>query len=190
MAVNRGYQLRFYEQDPTVKFAVEFLLTFPDAVQERIGGGLSQIAVRDYKVTQLLKSLGKEKILALYALQKKRRAYDQIQTIHQTMAYLLVLPDERRREFASQVSELTTFVYEYMKDCEGYNASPQLEVLEKLITLYLQQGSQYVSMFIKALRGILQKQMAEMIAVDQNPEIRQSEAMLKALDSDLTLREQ
>jgi hypothetical protein len=184
MSVN-GYKLRFYEQDPTVKFAIEFLFTFPKTFQGIIAGGFNQIAVRDYQANQLVKSVGKEKVLALYALRQKRRAYDRMPNVHEAMRYLMILPDESRRSFALRLNEVTAPAYEYLKDCQTFQAIPQAEVLEKMMGLYVQQGSPYVSLFVQAVRNTLKKSM-------QGKESSQQKAFLEKLKdtrSDLTLKE-
>lgn len=167
-----AYKLRFYEQDPSVKFSIEFLFTFPQSVQTIIARGFGQIAVRDYKAHQVLnnetKSLGKDKILALYALRQKRRSYDKNQTVHQAMSYMMVLPEESRRSLAQRLSELSSFIYEYIKDCQIAGDIPQVEILDNLTDLYVREGSIYVSQFLKLLRTRLEA--AALAAKDTQPE--------------------
>lgn len=156
MSTANSYKLRFYEQDPTVKFAVEFLFTFPRSVQSIIGKGFKQIAEQDYQAQHRLhnlKSLGKDAVLALYALQQKRRAYDKNPPIHQAMSYLMVLAPENRRELALKLNGLTGIAYEYFRDCHIAESIPQMEQLTTLTSLCVKEGKTSAIRFLKSLHA-------------------------------------
>jgi hypothetical protein len=148
------YSMRFYEKDPGVKFTVEFLLAFPPSIQSIVSNGFSRMAIKDHKANlwmQNLKSLGTEKVLALYALKKKRRAYDQNPETHQAMAYLFVLPPEGQKAIVSKLNELLDFVQDYLKECRSYNFLPQREMLEKITDTYVEHGAPAATMLLKAI---------------------------------------
>jgi hypothetical protein len=188
-----AYKLRFYEEDPSVKFSIEFLFTFPQSVQTIIARGFGQIAVRDYKAQQVLnntKSLGKEKILALYALRQKRRTYDQNPTVHQAMGYMMVLPDDCRRGLAQRLSELSGFIYEYIKDCQLAGDIPQVEILDNLTDLYVREGSVYVSQFLKLLRTKLEAAATAAKSLKPNPTPTSHLELIKDAGSGLSVKEE
>lgn len=140
-----NYKLRFYEKEPTVKFAVEFLFAFPPVIQTILSNSFSQLAVRDYRANHLLKnfkSLGSEKVLALYMLQKKRRTYDQNPSLHQAMGYLMVLPVESQKKLSVQLNELMAITQEYLQICRQFHAPPEKETLEALTQCYVHEGNE------------------------------------------------
>jgi hypothetical protein len=186
MSTASSYKLRFYEQDPTVKFAVEFLFTFPRSVQSIIGKGFGQIAARDYRAQHMLndvKSLGKETVLALYALQQKRRAYDKTPAIHQAMSYMMVLSSESRKSLALKLNGLTGLVYEYLRDCRVAGSIPQTELLEALTSLYVEEGNASAARFLKDLHASV---LPVTLVSEEKPRLRE---LIREPQSGLRIRE-
>ncbi len=138
-----SYKLRFYEEDPTVKFSVEMLFSFPEGIKTLIASGCNKVAMKDYKAHELLtelKSIGSEKVISLHKAKLKRRSYDQNPTIHQVMLYILILSPESRKEMAGKMSELMELMQGYLQLCRAFKVAPQKEVFEKISDAYAQQG--------------------------------------------------
>jgi len=82
---------RFYDQEPSVSQAVELLLVLPQEMQSIIADGISLIAEQEFRANELmkeLKSLGTEKVLAVYKSKQKKRAYDKNHAVHRAINYL------------------------------------------------------------------------------------------------------
>jgi hypothetical protein len=154
---------RFYESDPTVKQAVDVMLLFPAEIQEVIGQGFSQIAERDFKADELMnnyRSMGADKVLALYKSKKKQRAYDKNPAVHQAVNYLMLMTPENRRFLAIQVVELMGFMQEYLKACRQYQQPAQAQVAKGITETYVKKGPAEAQAFLKALVSEFQKRLS------------------------------
>ena len=146
---------RFYEKDPTVKRSVETLLALPFDVQTIVAEGSVLIAERECQAATVLtniKSLGTEKVLALYKSRQQRREYDKNRTVHRMMAYLMALTPEHQNLLARKMIELTGFANDYLQVCEQQSEAPQNEVLESISSTYVRFGPRHAKAFVMAIK--------------------------------------
>jgi hypothetical protein len=102
-------QKRFYESDPVLQEAVRHLLLFPDGIQTILASGISNIIEQNDRTKEHLhesKTLGREKILALYKSHGKQRSYDNNPAMHKLMNDLMMMDSENRQSIAKQMIEL------------------------------------------------------------------------------------
>jgi hypothetical protein len=153
---------RFYEDHPTVKTAVESLFLFPDDIQRIIARGFSIIAERDCNALELLKefrTLGSERVLALYKSKKKQRKYDQNPIVHEAMNYMLVMNEKSRVFLASKVIELVGFMQTYLKLCKQYATAPETEAIEAISHTYVEHGPEKAKAFLSQLDSEFKKRL-------------------------------
>ena len=134
---------RFYEKDPTVSKLVKLLDIFPTPVQTIILEGMIEHAERAFKAKELLhalRTLGSEKVLALFQSKKKRRRYDADPTYHQAMNYLLILSDEDRLFFSTQIMTIMNFFSDYLKACKLHKQETSTVHFKKLKDTYIHSG--------------------------------------------------
>ena len=146
---------RFYDQDVNVSNAVEMFLLFPETLQEIIAEGLAQIAEIEYQANEALKdirSLGTERVLALYKSKQKKRKYDQNPTVHKAMNYLMVISPENRHFLANRIIELMGYIQDYLKTCQMYTTSPEADKVQVLTDLYVQLGSDECRKFLTSVQ--------------------------------------
>lgn len=155
---------RFYEEDPTVRKAVESLFLFPDDIQKIIAKSFSLIAKRDCNAEELLKefrTLGSDRIMALYKSKRKQRHYDRIPAVHDALNYLLVMNPESRIFLAAKVIELVSLMQDYFKLCKQYTEPPNLELIENLSTVYIERGRKAVIAFMQQVETQLQNALKQ-----------------------------
>lgn len=153
---------RFYDLDVNVAQAVQLLMLFPDEIQSIIADGLSYIAEREFKANEILKelkSLGRDKVLAIYNSQKKRRDYDKNPSVHRAMNYLMILSDENRRFIAQQIIGLMGYLQNYLKACRKYESSASLDTMESITGVYLELGVQEVQQLIRAIESEFKRRL-------------------------------
>lgn len=153
---------RFYEKDPLVKQAVDAMFLFPPEVQVIIASGFSLIAESDCKAKELMndsKSLGTEKVLALYKSKQKRRPYDFDPTLHQAMNYLMIMSEENRRFLATKIIEMIGFMQDYLKVCQEYTEAPQSQTIEGITKTYSRQGPTEAKAFINSVKAEFERKL-------------------------------
>lgn len=142
---------RWYDREPLVKQSIELLATFPDHVLTALAEGVNTVIEREYKVQELLRafrSLGQEKVLALYKSKKKLRTLDQNPAMHQTVNYLYIIADESKNQIAQQVLDLVSIVYDYLQLCKKSDVTPSIQNIVRI-------RDEYVSQDIYAARHVL-----------------------------------
>lgn len=134
---------RFYDQDPLLSQAVGLLLVLPGEVQTLTADSISRIAEAEYRTNELIqdaKTLGSDKILALYKSKQKKRDYDQNPAIHRALTYLMLLSNENRRLIAHRIVGLISHLQEYLKSCRMFSILPTFEQMQDVSNAYLKLG--------------------------------------------------
>lgn len=135
--------VRFYEKNPTVNQAVTNLLSFPTDIRSVMAKGMCAIAEADFNAhihIKDLKSLGKDKVLALYKSQDKRREYDKDPYLSKAMNYLMILDPSNQFFLALKVNDLIGMVQEFISLCNDYAQTVQLEIVERITNIYVRCG--------------------------------------------------
>jgi hypothetical protein len=136
---------RFYDHDPTTSQAVELMFKFPSNFQIIIGKGISMIAEREFRAFELLqsyKSLGADKILAMYKTKKKLRHYDNEPILHEAMLYLSLLTPENQVLISLKIIQLVGFMEKYLQICLKNKQPPEAGQAEKLRDTFVQLGEE------------------------------------------------
>lgn len=145
---------RFYDQDPSVSQAIELLLVFPEDMQAVIADGLSTIAEQEFQANEIIndfKSLGTEKVLAIYKSKQKQRSYDNNPTVHRALNYMMILSPENRLFISKRIIELIGYLQDYLKTCKLHEATPTLPSVERIRDVYIQFGPEDASRFLQAM---------------------------------------
>lgn len=135
--------VRFYEKNPAVNQAVTNLFSFPADIRSVMAKGMCAIAEADFNAhihIQDLKSLGKDKVLALYKSQDKRREYDKDPYLSKAMNYLMILESSNQFFLALKVNDLIGVVQEFISLCKEYAQTVQLEIIERITNVYVRCG--------------------------------------------------
>jgi hypothetical protein len=147
---------RFYDQDTNVSQAVELLLVLPQDMQSIIADGISLIAEQEFRANELmneLKSLGTEKVLAVYKSKQKKRAYDKNQAVHRAINYLMVLSENNRLWISKRIVGLMAYLQDYLKTCRLYSVQPTQQSVDQLTTVYVKFGPDEVKSYLKAVEA-------------------------------------
>jgi hypothetical protein len=149
-------QQRFYDLDISMSQAVALLLLFPDEMQAVIADGLSYIAEKEFRANDIireLKSLGRDKVLAIFNSKRKRREYDQNAAVHRALNYLLVLSEENRQLISRKILSLMGYLQEYLHTCRTYDNVPSLETFESITAAYIQLGAMEAKKLLTSLES-------------------------------------
>lgn len=142
---------RFYDGEPSTSQAVDLMLKFPDELQTVLANSMSMVAEGDYKADEILndlKSLGTEKVLALYKSKQKKRDYDKNPSFHRAMNYMMVMTPQNRQAISGKVLVLMGHVQEYLKVCKEKGVNPSVSTIENLAEVYVKQGNDQAKSFI------------------------------------------
>lgn len=134
---------RWYDKEPQVRQSIELLGSFPDHVLTVLAEGVNAVIERECQVHDMLrsfKSLGQEKILALYKSKKKLRALDKNPVMHQTVNYLFVIAAENRTRIAVQVLDLVSILHDYLLVCKKSGVDPTIQNIVRIRDEYVVHG--------------------------------------------------
>jgi predicted hydrocarbon binding protein len=131
---------RWYDKNPKLSRYINLLLDYPDDFQVTLSEGIAFFIEKEYKdrgyLTDL-KSLGKEKVMALYKSKGRKRKYDKNPTVHKAMTYLFILPHEEQEYVMDTFANLFEFVESYLVQCRNRNETPTLSHLRELTKIYI-----------------------------------------------------
>jgi hypothetical protein len=145
---------RFYDQDPVVSQAVKLLLLLPGEIQTLAAECLSKIAETEYRIIEMLqetKSLGSDKIMALYKSKHKKREYDQNPAMHRALNYLMLLTVENRRLLSHRVVGLISHLQDYLRSCQKFSILPTYQQMGDVATAFMQRGPEEATHLIQAM---------------------------------------
>lgn len=147
---------RFYDRDVNVSRAVQLLLLLPFEMQTIIADGISSIAEQEFRANKLMreiKTLGTEKVLALYKSKQRKRDYDKNPAVHKAINYLLVLSDENRAWIALRIIGLIGCLQDYLRTCRTYAELPHREAVDSLTSIYVECGPDQVKVYLKTIEA-------------------------------------
>ena len=142
-----GQGQRWHDNRGELSRAVELLESIPPEIRHHIAEALTGKADKDFNAGEILtslKSLGKEKILALHQTRKKRRSYDQDPHLHKIVNTFLVLPDDAQEGLAATFLEFTDLMVDYMANCDCLDTEPSEQDLLEMCKRFIEEGPQAV----------------------------------------------
>lgn len=145
---------RWYDHEPKTATAINMLLLFPKEVQRVLGNGVCSLAEGEFEVNSLLenlRSLGSEKVLALYKSKEKRRKYDQLPGMHASVNYLYLMPPQNRGLLVDKVRELTNNVAQYLQMCKTTTHEAAVREIDELTKTYVKNGMQSAQNLIRRI---------------------------------------
>lgn len=139
---------------------VELLLRFPANIKAVLAKAFCVIAEREFNTHEKIrdfKSLGKEKVLALYKSQSQRRSYDNDPNMRRAMNYLMILDSSDQFFLASKLMELMEVTRDYLVICKRYASSPQVAVVENIARAFIEEGAREARAFLRAIHQEFQR---------------------------------
>ena len=156
---------RWHDNRGDLTLMVDLLEHIPEEVIPLIADGLTAKANKDFQASEILsslKSLGKDKIMALHQSKKKQRSYDKDPNLHNIMTHFFVLPDKIQDVLASQFLMFTERIVDYLAVCDSFGLEPQQEELRRMRDLFVEHGADAVDAYLaKIHKPYLDKLMAE-----------------------------
>jgi len=151
---------RWYDiHSDTAKF-IETISVFPNDVQSIVCNALTHMADVEFHASELIhryKSIGKERVLALYQSKKKRRKYDQNPFVHTTMNYGAILSDEQRTILMAKATEVIYVTLEYFGLCTTFETQPELSEITRLAEETIQNGGKSARAYLAEVKTVFQK---------------------------------
>ncbi len=146
---------RWYDQDKSVSTAINLTLGMPDEILNVISQGVIILAENEFKAKELLqnfKSLGTDKILALYRSKEKKRTYDKDPTVHKMVNYLYVMSPENQHFMAQHIIIIIKHVQHYLQLCAESEIAPQRKELEGITQAYAISGDEAAKEMLTSIR--------------------------------------
>jgi hypothetical protein len=145
---------RWHDNRGELSVAVELLESIPPEILPYIAAGLSDRMDREFNASAILsglKSLGKDRVMALHQARKKQRSYDQDPHLHQIVNTFLVLPKESQETVAAQFLDFTALMVDYMATCDAFGVVSKPEDLDKMRQYYVETGPSSVKAYIETI---------------------------------------
>lgn len=161
-AVTEETYQRWYDKSPVLNQSVSTLTRFPQGIQSLIASEMNTMAEERYDIKYNLKSLGKDKVLALHKAQNKRREYDSDPDVFKTFSYWYVLPEQERYHFASQIMGTSSAVYRFLKVSSEYRHSFEEQDLQFIIHSWIWEGEEKTAALIDQYQDKLRTQRIEL----------------------------
>ncbi len=135
---------RWYDKNPATSKALSFMFELPDGMMVIVCDGIIHLVERDLKEKEDLRSyrsLGSEKVLALYKSKQRNRNYDKNPTVHKMVNYLYQLTDENRQFMAHHLLTLIRLVQTYLEACQKNDYPSQLDDVREVVSTYVFKNS-------------------------------------------------
>ncbi len=186
---------RFYDQDPAISRAVEVLMLLPEEMQSIIADGMSLIAEEEFKANELLndfRSIGTDKVLAIYKSKQKKRKYDKNPSTHRAMNYMMVLSPENRLLISKKIVELMGYVQDYLKACQANHVDADNLVVGNLTDVYVKFGSDETRQFLRAVQQEFKRKLESEPVVPPKPkdDDKQSNGFVKQVNLQEAIRDE
>lgn len=155
--MEKGSQKRWYDHDTHVATAVDLVMKFPPEIQSIIFKGIYMLAEKEFRANELMnefKTLGTEKVLAMYKSKEKKRIYDQDPNTHKAMNYLYLLSEQNRKLMAHHILSLMGVMQDYLKVCQNAKQAPKSGEVASLTDSYVDSGIQAAKSMLAELENI------------------------------------
>jgi hypothetical protein len=154
-ASNTGSNQRWYDAYPDLQKSLVIMASFPPEILDIVAQGIVEIAERDcwaHQAINAVKSLGKEKVLALHKSKARRRFYDHNPQLHKAMNYIFVLSEGKRQYVCQKMKALIEYVFDYLKTCDEFKALPNADNIGELANTFVRKGSPATATFLEGVR--------------------------------------
>lgn len=111
---------RWYDNTPSIKAQYDTLTGMPEKLQTLMADALLWIMICQGKVSTKGKpfvSIGTEKVVGLHQSKKKRRSYDQNQSLHDALNSFYLLTPEDQSIVSDSMWELLALIQHYYASC-------------------------------------------------------------------------
>lgn len=152
---------RWYDVSPVLKQSVITFTRFPIGIQSIIAIEMNEMAEQRYDIKYKLKSLGKDKILAMHKAQSKQRSYDTCPHVSKTFNYWFILPDQERLNFASQIMGTSSAVYRFLKVAQEHKYTFEEQDLKRVVSSWIWEGEASTSKLIDEYQDRLRTRAIE-----------------------------
>lgn len=147
---------RWHDNRGELSEVIALLELIPLEALPYIVEGISQRAEQQYQLSsalQTLKTVGQDKVLALYKSKNRRRSYDRDPDLHKIVNYFFVLSEEKQEKLANELLRFSEYLVDYLATCEAFDLKPKPEELDEIKRRFIQQGPQPVQEFINGIHG-------------------------------------
>lgn len=151
---------RWYDQDELIAYFVHTMEAFPNEVQKIIAEGITQLADDQFQANEILESrrtIGREKVLALFKSKQYQRKYDGQPLFHKAMNYFFILNERNRKTIVQKSNEVLNFSVDYFQMCETYEQDPDLKQVSTITHSCLREGGEKAQLFLRGVKEAFQR---------------------------------
>jgi hypothetical protein len=131
--VTEHYAKRWYDPDEKLSYSVRVLEKLPEALIDPVCTSVIALAEFEHALHKTLKTLGHEKLMALYKSKQKLRDLDKILTFHSMMNYLSSSPSHVCKALAEHLYEFVQKTEHYLTQCSTRYLLPNGNAVSYLI---------------------------------------------------------
>jgi hypothetical protein len=149
---------RWYDQRPITAKAIDLLEQLPRHMQDIVAKGVHELTENEFSTStkmRSVRSLGKDKVLGLYAAKRRLRYMDELPSFHNCVVHLYVLDEDAQDFMAEKIIEMMEFVRSYLKSCKDYEEEAQQDDIVGITHTYIDKGGDEAEKFLKKLEMVL-----------------------------------
>ncbi|MBX2860775.1 MAG: hypothetical protein KTR14_06045 [Vampirovibrio sp.] len=150
-----GQNRRWYDQQFELGRFITSFSKFPTTMQLILAEGIIYKTETDYGLHDMqsaLRSLGKDKVMALHKSKSKLRGLDQQPTVHTALNHLFILPPEYQSVVGKELNNLVGVVTVYLTVCRNTGITPEQAFLSQLTNTHVARGPEAANMLLEELR--------------------------------------
>lgn len=170
--------LRWHDNRGELSEAMDLLESIPPEVRPHVAEALAKRVYQQFQAGEILwglKSLGRDKIMALHQARKKRRSYDKDVHLSEIATTFFMLSEDVQETFAKDFLEFTGLVVEYLANCDSFELVLSEEELDCMRDAFVEFGADAVRTYLHQIHQSVYDRLAADVA--------------EAMDSDTSLVE-
>ncbi|MGE0200576.1 MAG: hypothetical protein AB7P76_06375 [Candidatus Melainabacteria bacterium] len=147
---------RWYDRKPNVSGLVRMVGVSPPEVHGTMGRSMSAIVKRDCKalvVNGSVRSLGSNRVLALYKSKSRQRTLDHNNDLFRAMNELLILPADQQDHIVVCSLELIDNIFKYLQICQEEQKIYSASEIEIIANQYIRFGQAHCQNFVSSFRA-------------------------------------
>jgi hypothetical protein len=180
-------RLRWHDNRGELSEAIDLLESIPIEVRPYIADALTKRVYQQFQAGEILwglKSLGRDKIMALHQARKKRRSYDKDVHLAEIATTFFMLSEDVQEVFAKDFLEFTGLVVEYMANCDSFELVLSEEELARMRDTFVESGAAAVQAYLHQIHQFIYDKLSVEIetATIQEPSLVEAKEGLYVKD--------
>ena len=135
-----SFHKRWYDDNTHIVYLIGTLPDLDDDLRTLLGRSIMRRISKACSLNRSLKSIGGDKVMALYKAQNKDRSYDKDPVLYKLMNHLMVLPDDDQAHFGQEGAHFVRIINQYIADSKANDIELTFTELEELSWKFVEFG--------------------------------------------------